>query len=273
MSAARLPLAYRDSCAHLLIPLNRCRHEEYYLPWKCEVRRARPHLVACANCSRPSDTPTKSASTRSSSYGWPRWTSCGQPRTASGAIETETRIEQKRCMYISTTQPPVSTCPSYKDSIPLAYLWALGFFTHRVPSKGTRPADRYNKGCKHVYSAPPNEMSLSTASPLFPSPPSHAAPCAGFYPTVLVSRWLHRGLHNIYRVLWDGIDKVDPSLQPLRLGHPLSKPALDLVPELRGGLLLCLWDDIGARILFSVTTGSQWSASTIRTVKRTLSRQ
>ena len=37
MSDARLPLAYRDSCAHLLIPLNRCRREEYYLPWKCEV--------------------------------------------------------------------------------------------------------------------------------------------------------------------------------------------------------------------------------------------
>jgi hypothetical protein len=41
MSAARLPLAYRDSCAHLLIPLNRCRYEEYYLPWKCEVGRGR----------------------------------------------------------------------------------------------------------------------------------------------------------------------------------------------------------------------------------------
>ena len=39
MSAAKLPLAYRDSCAHLLIPLNRCRFEEYYLPWKCEVNR------------------------------------------------------------------------------------------------------------------------------------------------------------------------------------------------------------------------------------------
>lgn len=39
MSAAKLPLPYRDSCAHLLIPLNRCRYEEYYLPWKCEVRR------------------------------------------------------------------------------------------------------------------------------------------------------------------------------------------------------------------------------------------
>jgi len=38
MSAAKLPLPYRDSCAHLLIPLNRCRYEEYYLPWKCEVR-------------------------------------------------------------------------------------------------------------------------------------------------------------------------------------------------------------------------------------------
>ncbi|KAF1962365.1 putative NADH-ubiquinone oxidoreductase B18 subunit [Byssothecium circinans] len=39
MSAARLPLAYRDSCAHLLIPLNRCRHNEFYLPWKCENER------------------------------------------------------------------------------------------------------------------------------------------------------------------------------------------------------------------------------------------
>ncbi|KAI4773931.1 hypothetical protein E4T52_11101 [Aureobasidium sp. EXF-3400] len=39
MSDARLPIAYRDTCAHLLIPLNRCRHNEYYLPWKCENER------------------------------------------------------------------------------------------------------------------------------------------------------------------------------------------------------------------------------------------
>ncbi|GIK01801.1 hypothetical protein Aspvir_005842 [Aspergillus viridinutans] len=39
MSDARLPLPYRDSCAHLLIPLNRCRQQEYYLPWKCEDER------------------------------------------------------------------------------------------------------------------------------------------------------------------------------------------------------------------------------------------
>lgn len=42
MSNARLPIAYRDSCAHLLIPLNRCRYEEYYLPWKCEVDKTQP---------------------------------------------------------------------------------------------------------------------------------------------------------------------------------------------------------------------------------------
>ncbi|KKY25121.1 putative nadh-ubiquinone oxidoreductase b18 [Phaeomoniella chlamydospora] len=39
MSAAKLPLAYRDSCANLLIPLNKCRRESYYLPWKCENER------------------------------------------------------------------------------------------------------------------------------------------------------------------------------------------------------------------------------------------
>ena len=49
MSDARLPLAYRDSCAHLLIPLNRCRFEQYYLPWKCEVGVMRPRS------GRPSD--------------------------------------------------------------------------------------------------------------------------------------------------------------------------------------------------------------------------
>lgn len=37
MSEARLPLAYRDSCGGLLIPLNRCRVDTCYLPWKCVV--------------------------------------------------------------------------------------------------------------------------------------------------------------------------------------------------------------------------------------------
>lgn len=48
MSEARLPIAYRDGCAGLLIPLNRCRQEEYYLPWKCEVGlRVIPKVLEC----------------------------------------------------------------------------------------------------------------------------------------------------------------------------------------------------------------------------------
>jgi len=39
MSEARLPLQYRDSCANLLIPLNKCRHETSFMPWKCENER------------------------------------------------------------------------------------------------------------------------------------------------------------------------------------------------------------------------------------------
>lgn len=37
MRDAKLPLAYRDSCAHLLIPLNKCRRETWYAPWSCTV--------------------------------------------------------------------------------------------------------------------------------------------------------------------------------------------------------------------------------------------
>jgi NADH dehydrogenase (ubiquinone) 1 beta subcomplex subunit 7 len=30
---ARVPIAYSDQCAHLLIPLNKCRVSEFYRPW------------------------------------------------------------------------------------------------------------------------------------------------------------------------------------------------------------------------------------------------
>ena len=39
MVEARVPIPYRDQCAHLLIPLNKCRQAEFYLPWKCENER------------------------------------------------------------------------------------------------------------------------------------------------------------------------------------------------------------------------------------------
>lgn len=39
MAAARIPIAYRDACAHLLIPLNKCRRKTFYMPWECEHER------------------------------------------------------------------------------------------------------------------------------------------------------------------------------------------------------------------------------------------
>ncbi|ERN17049.1 NADH dehydrogenase [ubiquinone] 1 beta subcomplex subunit 7 [Amborella trichopoda] len=39
MAEAKVPIPYRDQCAHLLIPLNNCRVAEFYLPWKCENER------------------------------------------------------------------------------------------------------------------------------------------------------------------------------------------------------------------------------------------
>lgn len=39
MRDAALPLHSRDYCAHLLAPLNKCREETYYLPWKCSHER------------------------------------------------------------------------------------------------------------------------------------------------------------------------------------------------------------------------------------------
>merc|ERR1711907_426243 len=39
MMAERVDPAFRDHCAHLLIPLNQCRRKEWYLPWKCNPER------------------------------------------------------------------------------------------------------------------------------------------------------------------------------------------------------------------------------------------
>ncbi|TPX30380.1 hypothetical protein SeLEV6574_g08614 [Synchytrium endobioticum] len=35
----RIPIAWRDYCAHLLPDLYKCRHDHYYLPWACEKQR------------------------------------------------------------------------------------------------------------------------------------------------------------------------------------------------------------------------------------------
>ncbi|KAI0082215.1 hypothetical protein K474DRAFT_843116 [Panus rudis PR-1116 ss-1] len=39
LKAAKVPLAWRDQCSSLLIPLNVCRRDKLYLPWECENER------------------------------------------------------------------------------------------------------------------------------------------------------------------------------------------------------------------------------------------
>jgi NADH dehydrogenase (ubiquinone) 1 beta subcomplex subunit 7 len=39
MRVNRIPLEWRDYCAHKLIPLRKCRYENYFLPWRCEDER------------------------------------------------------------------------------------------------------------------------------------------------------------------------------------------------------------------------------------------
>ena len=39
MMAAKLDINVRDNCAHLLIPLNKCRIATHFAMWKCDHER------------------------------------------------------------------------------------------------------------------------------------------------------------------------------------------------------------------------------------------
>lgn len=39
MKKHKIPLAYRDRCALLLVPLTKCRYETGHMPWKCVQER------------------------------------------------------------------------------------------------------------------------------------------------------------------------------------------------------------------------------------------
>lgn len=39
LKKAQIPLAYRDNCAHLLVPLNECRRDTFANPHKCNHER------------------------------------------------------------------------------------------------------------------------------------------------------------------------------------------------------------------------------------------
>lgn len=146
MSDARLPLPYRDSCAHLLIPLNRCRFNEYYLPWKCEVGRDRrgPRwaLPVADLGTRPRDIVTRSVSTRNSRSEWPRWMKSARLREERGVIEqrqsTKSSSARSICTYYSSRRlhigllnPPVPVqhpCPAACGWILLSVLFLFVFF-------------------------------------------------------------------------------------------------------------------------------------------------
>ena len=39
LDAENIPPSGRDYCAHILIPLQRCRRDTFYVPWKCQHLR------------------------------------------------------------------------------------------------------------------------------------------------------------------------------------------------------------------------------------------
>lgn len=39
LKAARIPIAWRDTCGHLLVKLNKCRRETWWSPHKCGHER------------------------------------------------------------------------------------------------------------------------------------------------------------------------------------------------------------------------------------------
>ncbi len=39
MRKNNIPLAYRDRCATLWVPLEKCRRESKFLPWKCSQEK------------------------------------------------------------------------------------------------------------------------------------------------------------------------------------------------------------------------------------------
>lgn len=44
MKKNNIPIPFRDRCATLLVPLNKCRKEGWYMPWNCvEEREAYEH--------------------------------------------------------------------------------------------------------------------------------------------------------------------------------------------------------------------------------------
>lgn len=64
MADANLAVGYRDACAHLLIPLNKCRRKTFWMPWECGPLRheyERCQYVEWLKRSKDADTAAANA--------------------------------------------------------------------------------------------------------------------------------------------------------------------------------------------------------------------
>ena len=67
MKAARVPLPFRDYCAHILIPLNECRYKHWFSPFQCTDLRHAYEKCQYEECARP----RQRTSARRLSHGTP----------------------------------------------------------------------------------------------------------------------------------------------------------------------------------------------------------
>ena len=71
-----MPLHFRDYCAHILIPLNDCRHQTWFSPFKCtDLRHAyeKCEFDECASARTRRPRPCTGA--LNTTHAWPGW--CG----------------------------------------------------------------------------------------------------------------------------------------------------------------------------------------------------
>ena len=113
---AKVDLAYRDFCAHLLIPLNECRKANYFLPWRCEhdrhvyekcqykecVARARDEGVRLANPPPPTAPPLR----RSENPRPPDRSIIDRPPRAPSTTPPSAPSESLRAEPLTPRRPP-----------------------------------------------------------------------------------------------------------------------------------------------------------------------
>ncbi|OAY73980.1 NADH dehydrogenase (ubiquinone) 1 beta subcomplex subunit 7 [Ananas comosus] len=97
MVEARVPIPYRDQCAHLLIPLNLCRAAEFYLPWRCELERHGYEKCECSGSARSRRRRRRSRS----NPGAPRSPSSPPPLTPKKGFHKRHREQGMRAGILS----------------------------------------------------------------------------------------------------------------------------------------------------------------------------